>query len=136
MSDWLMILIVGAMFAFGLYASHCAYFNGASDGYHFSRDPAHPGAVRAGRYICKYMGHLYSDIPEPGVVIIDVPRVVIDEAFIVDVAMRIQESIVNDPRTAVSLVHFTSNVRAAIYDASGIEFPKGDTRGHEGKSNE
>lgn len=62
MNEWLVVGAVAAGLGFVIYAMRCAYFNGANDGYGYSKEPTNPGYQKAGMYLRRYMAHRWPEL--------------------------------------------------------------------------
>lgn len=63
MNDILLGFMIGMILSW--LPCYGAWCNGATDGYRFARNPYHPGARKAGRYLYKTMNIFYGDVPNP-----------------------------------------------------------------------
>jgi hypothetical protein len=59
---WLHVAGIAAVVAFVIYANRCAYYNGATDGYGYSKEPTNPGYQKAGMYLRRFMAHRWAEL--------------------------------------------------------------------------
>jgi len=53
--------LVGGL-GFLIYTIEMAYYNGATDGYGFAKEPNNPGYKKAGRYLLRWMRHRWPEL--------------------------------------------------------------------------